>query len=153
MPITPPMSHSNDLTNLVESFEGVRLESYQDVGGVWTIGYGHTAGVVEGQTETLSGAMFDLNDDIDIADAAVNRLVNVPLGQDEFDALSDFVFNAGEGNFAGSTMLRLLNSGDYQAAANQFDLWDHVSGKVVAGLLRRRQDETAMFEKDIPTNG
>ena len=68
--------------------------------------------------------------------------MKVPLTQGEFDALTDFVFNCGCGAFAGSTMLRLLNAGDYQSAAGQFDLWDHAGGQVVAGLLRRREAET-----------
>jgi len=68
------------------------------------------------------------------------------LQQNEFDALVDFVFNLGRGAFAGSTLLKNLNAGQFDAAATQFDLWDHAGGQVVAGLLRRRQAEQAMFQ-------
>jgi lysozyme len=76
----------------------------------------------------------------------VNNLVNVPLTQGQFDALVDFVYNLGVGNFESSTLLRDLNAGDMDAAANEFDKWDHVSGQVVAGLLRRREAETKEFQ-------
>jgi lysozyme len=86
-----------------------------------------------------------LSEDVQSAVGSVNRLVTAPLTQNEFDAVVDFVFNCGSGNFAGSTMLRLLNAGDYLGAANEFDKWDHASGLVVAGLLRRREAEQAEF--------
>ena len=72
--------------------------------------------------------------------------MTVPLTQNEFDTLADFAFNAGCGAFAGSTMLKLLNAGNYAGAAGQFELWDHAAGKVVAGLLRRRDAEEAEFK-------
>jgi lysozyme len=87
-----------------------------------------------------------LLEDILWAAEVVNRVVTVTLTQGEFDALTDFVFNDGSGNFESSTMLRLLNSGNYAGAAAQFDLWDHAGGQVVAGLLRRRQAETTEFD-------
>lgn len=84
-------------------------------------------------------------EDISWAASEVNKLVHVPLSQDEFDALVDFVFNAGCGNFDHSTLLRLINDNDMQDAANEFDKWDLAGGKVVAGLLRRRKAEQGMF--------
>jgi len=142
----PPMIYSQTGRALTEQFEGCRLMAYQDQAGVWTIGYGHTSGVSEGMTCTQAQADSWLAEDIQWAADVVNREVEVALSQGEFDALVDFVFNAGSGNFQSSTLLRLINSGDLTDAAAQFDLWDHAGGQVVAGLLRRRQAETAEFQ-------
>lgn len=143
------LTYSGDGLALTEQFEGCRLSAYQDQAGVWTIGYGHTGpDVVPGMTITSDQAQSLLMGDISGAAACVNRVVNVPLAQPEFDALVDFVFNLGPGAFEGSTMLRLLNSGDFTAAAAEFQKWDHAGGKVVAGLLRRREAEEAMFDTD-----
>lgn len=137
---------SNGLA-LTENFEGDVLHAYRDQVGVWTIGYGHTGpDVVPGLTITPAQAQALLAQDIAAAAACVNNSVTVPLAQNEFDALVDFVFNLGTGAFESSTLLRDLNAGDFSAAAGQFDLWDHAGGAVVAGLLRRRQAETALFE-------
>jgi len=136
---------------LTEQFEGCRLTSYQDQKGVWTIGYGHTGPtVVRGLTITLEEAEKLLIGDVQIAASFVNRVVLVELTQNEFDALVDFVFNLGRGAFESSTLLRELNTGNFAAAAAQFDLWDRAGGAVVAGLLRRRQAETGLFSSTPP---
>jgi lysozyme len=144
--MNPTMIYSKTGVQLTERFEGVRLEAYQDSVGIWTIGYGHTFEVTEGMTCTQDQATAWLIEDIQTAANDVNRLVKVPLTQGEFDALTDFCYNAGGGNFATSTMLKLLNAGDFAGAASQFDLWDHAGGAVVAGLLRRREAERLEFE-------
>jgi lysozyme len=131
--------------DLTERFEGLRLKAYQDSAGIWTIGYGHTGGVSPGDTCTGEQAEQWLAEDVKTAEDAVNRLVKVPLAQDQFDALVDFVYNVGEGNFAHSTMLRLLNAGDHQAASQEFVKWDLAGGVQVAGLLRRRMAEQEVF--------
>lgn len=134
---------------LTEQFEGCRLTAYQDQVGVWTIGYGHTGpGVKPGMTIIDAQAQALLAQDVEGAAACVNNVVTVKLTQDEFDALVDFVFNLGAGAFSGSTMLRKLNAGDFTGAAAQFDLWDRAGGAVVAGLLRRRQEEADLFDSD-----
>jgi lysozyme len=131
---------------LTESFESCLLKAYQDVRGVWTIGYGHTGNEVHpGLTVTQAQAESWLLEDIQVAVEAVNRLVTVPLDQGEFDALCDFTFNLGQGSFAGSTLLRDINAGEFQKAADDLLEWDHASGKVIAGLLRRREEEEALF--------
>lgn len=141
------LTYNGDGMSLTEQFEGCELTAYQDQVGVWTIGYGHTgADVTPGLTITQDQAQALLAQDIASAAVCVNNLVNVVLTQDEFDALVDFVFNLGSGAFAGSTLLRDINAGDFTAAAAQFDLWDHAGGAVVAGLLRRRQAEEALFD-------
>ncbi len=137
---------------LTEQFEGLRLKAYQDANGVWTIGYGHTGPDVHaGLSITQEQAEALLLQDVASAVAAVNRLVTVPLTQNQFDALVDFVFNVGAENFARSTLLRELNAGNTAGAAAQFLLWKWAGGVVSPGLLRRRQAEAALFESaDAP---
>jgi lysozyme len=132
---------------LTEQFEGCELTAYQDSGGVWTLGYGHTAGVTEGMACTQAQAEAWLTQDIQWAVAVVNDLVTVQLTQGEFDALVDFVFNVGSGSFASSTMLRMLDAGNFAGAADQFARWDLAGGQVVAGLLRRRIAEEGEFNE------
>ena len=131
---------------LTKSFEGLRLEAYQDCGGVWTVGYGHTGpGVVEGMTVNDAEAEVLLLADLEDAVACVNRKVMVAISQSQFDAMVDFCFNAGRGNFLKSTLLRKVNAGDFAGAAAQFGLWVHAGGEVVPGLVRRRKAEADMF--------
>jgi len=152
MPSTNNLSYSKAGLSLTESFEGVRLTAYQDQVGVWTIGYGHTGPDVHaGLTITQDQANDLLMGDVSHAVSAVNRLVTVPLTQNQFDALVDFVFNVGIGNFASSTLLRELNASNFTDAAAQFERWSHAGGVVVAGLLRRRQAEARLFQNDMPT--
>ena len=140
------MVYSKTGEQLTEGFESCRLTAYQDVKGIWTIGWGHVgAEVVEGYTITQVQADMQLLVDTHNAQNAVNELVTVTLTQGEFDALVDFCFNCGVGAFRGSTMLQLLNAGMIAQAALEFAKWDHASGQVVAGLLRRRLAEKAEF--------
>ena len=145
------MKYSSSGMQLTEKFEGCSLKAYQDITGVWSIGYGHTSGVVAGQTCTQEQAEQWLAEDMAWAEKCVNNEVHVPLTQGEFDAVCDFIFNLGVGSFEHSTLLRLINAGDYESASQEFDKWDKAGGKVVAGLLRRRQAETDEFKAGIPT--
>jgi len=139
-------TYSNTGLNLTKGFEGLRLTAYQDCAGIWTIGYGHTGPDVHaGQTITELEAEALLRADLAAAVACVNRAVTASITQPQFDALVDFCFNAGRGNFLGSTLLRLINEGDTAAATAQFGLWVHAGGEVVAGLVRRRKAESALF--------
>jgi len=139
------MQYSRDGLHLTESFEGCRLDAYQDSVGVWTNGYGNTHGVVPGSTITQEQAEADLQANVQNAVNTVNRLVKVPLTQKQFDSLVDFVFNAGAGNFASSTMLKDLNGGRFLLADQEFKKWDMAGGAHLAGLARRRAAEAAMF--------
>jgi len=140
------LTYSGSGLSLTESFEGLELTAYQDQVGVWTIGYGHTGpDVTPGLTITQAQAQALLAQDVGGAVVCVNDAVTVSLTQNQFDALVDFVFNLGCAAFTGSTLLRDVNAGDFAGAATQFDRWDRAGGQVVAGLLRRRQAETAMF--------
>ena len=140
------MRYSKQGMALTEQFESCRLVSFKPTPtDPWTIGWGHTKGVEEGQTCSQEQADQWLLDDVGDAENAVNQLVKGGLTQEEFDALVDFVFNVGVDAFASSTMLRLLNEGDTEGAIGEFDKWDHAGGVEVAGLLRRRQAERALF--------
>jgi lysozyme len=141
------VKYSKDGLSLTEQFESCKLVAYPDVKGVWTIGWGHTGPlVVPGLTCTQAQADAWLLSDCAAAEQAVNRFVHVDVTQHEFDALVDFAFNCGISAFAGSTLLKLLNARDFEGAANEFEKWDHASGKVVAGLLRRRLAEKQEFQ-------
>lgn len=138
--------YDNQGLALTEGFEGCDLKSYPDVRGIWTIGYGHTgADVVEGLVITQAQAEALLVSDVAAAAACVNHAVQVAITQDEFDALVDFTFNVGRGNFVTSTLLRKLNAGDIAGAAEQFGLWVHAGNAVVSGLVRRRAAEAELF--------
>lgn len=143
--------HVNNLTiskrglQLIKKFEGLRLVAYKDGGGVWTVGYGHTSNVLAGMQITEAQAEGFLRLDIHGAEYAIRRHVEVPLSQNEYDALVSFVFNVGATQFATSTLLSLLNDLDYNDAAEQLPRWCHDNGIVVQGLLNRRRDERLMF--------
>jgi len=143
--MNPEMVYSKNGLDLTAQFEGCRLTAYKDSVGRWTNGYGNTHDVMPGSMITQAQAMHDLLANIQTSVNDVNYLVKVPLTQGEFDALVDFDFNLGRGNLASSTLLKLLNAGDYQGAANEIDKWDRAGGVLLAGLLRRRQAETALF--------
>lgn len=138
---------SDNGLELTKSFEGLRLEAYLDGGGVPTIGYGHTKGVRMGTKITMEQAVQFLRDDIREAEVAVGQYSHLPLNQNQFDALVDFVFNLGVGAYARSTLLAKLNAGDFVGAGAEFVRWNKDNGKVVDGLTRRRKAETELFSK------
>lgn len=131
--------------NLIKSFEGLRLQAYQDAVGVWTIGYGTTRGVNAGMKISKEQAERMLLNDVQRFEPEVQRLVTAPLNQNQWDALICFTYNLGAPNLESSTLLRKLNAGDYVAAADQFKRWNKAGGKVLAGLTRRREAERALF--------
>ena len=131
---------------LTRSFEGLRLQAYQDSAGVWTIGYGHTGPEVHhGQCISEIEAEALLRSDLGTAVQCVREAVQVHLAQHQFDALADFCFNTGRGSFLGSSLLRYVNQGEFDSAAVQFGLWVHGGGKILPGLVRRRAAEAALF--------
>ena len=144
---------------LTKNFEGLRVEAYQDCAGIWTIGYGHTGRDVRpGRRVSEFEAEVLLRVDLRDAIACVNRYVEVPITQAQFDALVDFCYNAGRGNFCRSSLLEKVNQEDFEGAAAQFALWVNVDQKPVPGLVRRRAAEAALFRRvDTPvaiaTNG
>jgi len=98
-----------------------------------------------GLTITQAEADALLRSDVEDAVTCVNRAVNVPITQNQFDALVDFCFNCGRGSLLQSTLLRKVNIGDFAGAAAQFALWDHAGGEVVEGLVKRRTAEAELF--------
>ena len=143
------MNYSKNGLHLTEQYEGCKLTAYPDPatgGDPWTIGYGHTGSDVHpNMTITQQQAEELLMKDVQKASQAVNSKVHTDITQDEFDALVDFVFNVGAGNFAGSTLLKKINEGDMEGAAHEFEKWDMAAGKHMAGLLKRRQAEENLF--------
>lgn len=133
---------------MIKDHEGLRLKAYADPVGVWTIAWGHTRRVYPGQTITKEQAEALLRDDLADAEACVHRNVTVSLTQGQFDALVSFVFNLGCGALRRSSLLRHLNAGEYEKAAQQFPRWKHAGGQVLRGLVRRREDERQMFVQE-----
>lgn len=144
------MEPSENCYNLIRSKEGLSLRAYPDPGtggAPWTIGYGHTGPEVHpGMVITREEADNLLRQDAEKVSAQVQNMVTAPLTQNEFDALVCFVYNVGIGNFAKSTMLKKLNAGDYAGAAAEFPKWDKAAGKVMPGLLARREAEEGLFD-------
>lgn len=152
--VRPPKAKGRQINRageqLIQSFEGCELEAYLDVAGIPTIGWGHTGPEVKlGQTITQAEAdgLFDV--DTDRFEAAVDGLTNGKATDNQFAALVSFAYNLGAEALAGSTLLRMHNSGDFAGAAAQFGRWNKakVNGKlvVVKGLTRRREAEAALY--------
>lgn len=141
---------NDDGLTLIKRFEGLELSAYQDSVGVWTIGYGHTSAagdpqVTPGQRITEAEAEAILRKDLRYFEDGVRDVVKVPLNSDQFSALVSFAFNLGVGALGGSTLLRKLNAGDYQGAANEFPRWVKAGGQTLLGLVKRRNAEQALF--------
>lgn len=130
---------------LIKSFEGLRLKAYKDIVGVPTIGYGSTHGVTMGDEITEAEAEAMLLEDLKEYEDCVNQCVTVEITQTEFDALVSFAYNLGCGALRSSTLLKLLNAGNKEAAAQQFRRWNKAGGVEVAGLTRRRLAEADLF--------
>lgn len=138
--------------DLISSFEDTRLKAYDDGVGVWTIGIGTTiypngVKVKKGDVCTLEQAKSYFAHNLKSFEKTVNDSVKVDLTQNQFDALVSLVYNIGSGNFGSSTLLKKLNVKDYQGAADQFLVWNKGGGKVLKGLVRRREAERALFTK------
>ncbi|WP_072094152.1 lysozyme [Trabulsiella odontotermitis] len=147
------MKISNNGLNLIKKSEGLELEAYPDPGtggAPWTIGYGHTGpDVYKGLVWTDVQADKALRQDVARFERDVTNLVTVPLTQNQFDALVDFAFNCGSDidsddiaeGLGDSTLLKKLNAGDYQGAADEFPKWNRSGGRVMPGLVTRRKNE------------
>ncbi|HEX8166437.1 MAG TPA: lysozyme [Beijerinckiaceae bacterium] len=139
--------------DLIEHFEGLRLDAYQDVAGIWTIGYGHTRGVHPGMVMTKAEAEQALEDDLSTAQTAVeNATSDAETTDNQFSAMVSLCFNIGSANFRTSSVLRNHLAGDFQGAADAFLLWNkatiHGVRQEVAGLTRRRSAERELYLKD-----
>lgn len=138
--------------DLIKKFEGFRASAYKCPADIWTIGYGHTGSVNQGQRLTESLAEQLLCKDLSSAECAVRKAVNVALNENQFASLVSFAFNAGTGALRSSTLLRNLNSGDYDSIPAELKRWskikDPVTGtyKTLAGLLKRRIAEGKLWQ-------
>ena len=130
---------------LIKKFEGLELEAYKCAAGVWTIGYGHTKDVQEGDVWSESHADHMLEVELEEFEGYINNNVTVALSQNQFDALVSWVYNLGPANLKASTMLKVLNSGDYEGVPAQIKRWNKAGGKVLKGLIRRREAEALLF--------
>lgn len=154
------MKTSEKGVELIKSFESLQLSAYPDPatgGEPWTIGYGHTSAagppkVFRGLRFTKSEADYTLQRDLVKFEAAVERLVKVPLAQNQFDALVSFAFNCGTGALEKSTLLKRVNEKRFDAVPAEFMKWTKANGKEMKGLVRRRRAEAALWrdvdEKD-----
>lgn len=130
---------------LIKEYEGYVGHAYLDTGGVPTIGYGHTRGVKMGASCTPEQAEAWLQEDLASAEADVSKLVKVPLTDNQFSALVSFTFNLGGAQLGKSTLLKLLNAGNYAGAGSQFQFWVFDNGKKLPGLIKRRAAEAALW--------
>ena len=143
------MNDHSKAVNLIEQFEGFSSVAYKCPAGIWTIGYGSTSidgvPVVERQVITRQKARDDLYSRVEELTKQIDKLVDVDLNNNQLNALIDFCYNLGIGNFRSSTLLKKLNQQDYQGAADELLKWNKSSGKVLAGLTRRREAERDLF--------
>ncbi len=145
------MKTSADGIEHIKEFEGFRSKRYLCPANKWTIGYGHV--IVDSERATLWDADLTeeqatklLMKDLVRFEDAVLAMVAVPLTQGQFDALVSFAYNLGEAKLRSSTLLKLLNAGDYDGARKQINRWVYSNGKKLDGLIRRRARETEMFQ-------
>ena len=139
------MNISQNGIDLIKHFEGCELEAYKCPAGVWTIGYGHTKGIQPGMVITEETANDMLVEELEEYVNYINSMVKCPLSQNQFDALVSWVYNLGPANLQASTLLKVLNAGDYAGVPAQIMRWNKAGGKVLEGLTRRRQAEANLF--------
>ena len=140
------MRTSKEAKNKIKEFEGLRLSAYKCPAGVWTIGYGHTGGVVRGTTITKERADELLDHDLLRYESEISKIQG--LTQHQFDALVSFTFNVGIGNFMTSTLRKkVMMNPSNSTIPNEFLKWKYAGGKVLQGLLKRREWEALEYEK------
>jgi len=137
---------SQEGISLIKSFEGCELSAYRCSADVPTIGYGHTAGVSDGDTCTQEEAETMLAEDLEEFEDYVKNYVESELQQNEFDALVAWTYNLGPANLKESTMLKELNSGNFEEVPRQMKRWNRAGGEVLDGLIRRREAESRLFK-------
>lgn len=147
---TQKMTISKQGYALIQQFEGLRLNAYLDSANVATIGYGtirypNGTSVKMGDCCTTQQAEEWLKQDCQWVIETIEKHVKVTLTQAQYDALASLIYNIGTTQFVKSTLLKCLNQGNYQATAEQFDVWIYAGGKQVQGLINRRAREKALF--------
>lgn len=134
---------------LIKKYEGLRLNAYQDSVGVWTIGFGSTLGVKEGDRISPEQAETLLKADLQRFENGVAAALSGPCKQSQFEAMVSLAFNVGLANFKGSTLLKLHNGNQPFQTAQQFQKWCNAGGKPLLGLLRRRLSEALLYLEDL----
>jgi len=142
------MKVSQECVDMIKFFEGFESKAYLCPANVWTIGYGRTKNVKEGDTITEMQADRDLLEELEVFGNQVLNTVKVPLKQNELDALTSWTYNLGVGNLQSSTLLKELNSKNYNAAGQEMLRWNKAGGKVLAGLTRRRESEAKLWARE-----
>jgi lysozyme len=158
------MQMSENGLELLKQWEGFELKVYKDSAGLPTIGVGHlitkseqSSGniVIAGAPIPYANGLTDqqvldlLSQDVQPAESSVNNGVKVELNQNQFDALVSFTFNVGGGSFSSSTLLKVLNQGQYDQVPDQLRRWNKAGGKVVQGLVNRRENEVNLWNGQI----
>lgn len=128
----------------IATHEGYRGEAYRDAAGIPTIGYGETAGVKMGDKTTPERALVQLLESTEKHADAIRQCIHVPLYQHEFDAYISLAYNIGTGAFCRSTLVKKLNAKDYARACEEIKRWNRAGGKVLPGLVKRREAEYRM---------
>jgi lysozyme len=141
------MRNIDAAVKLIKDFEGLRLNAYVCAAGKRTIGYGHVILPGDGHMEHITEAEADalLEKDLGRFCEGVERLITLPLADNQFGALVSFAFNAGLGALAKSTLRRKLNAGDYAAVPGELMKWTKAGGKELSGLVRRRKAEAELW--------
>lgn len=144
----------NEATNLIRQFEGLRLKPYYDTFGcIWSVGYGFTEYDNKKVTEnyplnlTEQDCIDELERLVSLVLVNIKELVKVDLNDNQYAALCSFTYNVGISNFEHSTLLKLINENELEAASEQFLLWNHSGGKIVTGLTNRRAAEKRLFDE------
>jgi lysozyme len=132
---------------LLRQWEGCRLDAYRDIGGVWTIGYGHTRTARQGMTITQEQAEALLREDLRVFETAIADAVDVDLSDNQFAALVSWAYNVGVSAMRRSSLVRRLNAGDYDAVPTELAKWNRVKGQVVRGLSNRRAAEAGLWAR------
>jgi len=140
--------------NTIQQFEGLKLKAYKDSVGIWTIGFGNIFNldtgnpIKEGDEITQETADRWLKIEVDQLQAKMQKVITVPLTDNQLTAITSLVYNIGFGAFKRSTLLRLLNAGaTKEEVAKQFLRWNKAGGKEIKGLTNRRQAEFNLFLK------
>ena len=140
------MKISEEGKALIKKFEGCKLEAYKCQAGVWSIGFGYTKGVQEGDVWSQDHAEYMLDVELEEYEGYINDLVDVELEQHQFDSLTSWVYNLGSRNLISSTLLIKLNGGLYDEIPHEIKRWNKVNGEISEGLVRRRLAEALLFE-------
>ncbi len=149
------MKPSERCVNVVKMFESFRARPYKDCGGLWTVGYGELLpknipmSEIKNMTITQEEGEARLRKTLDDIGKQINSVLKVNVSQEMFDALCSFVYNVGFGAFRSSTMLKLINEGKFELAADEFLKWVYVGNKKIAGLVARRTSERNLFLQGV----